>query len=155
MGPGSTQHATHAMHLLMRLQWLTRSAVWVLATSPTCGANGRGKLTAATAVNLLLAVALQPRIAPVFHHLSCIDAPALATERPQPAALAMGHLVRVHVSGFSKPDPQTQSQHRQHCVVVAPIQGGGSGGSDTSRSGIHDSPGNRTGGSSQEVMRGL
>ena len=86
----------------------------------------------------------------------------------------MGHLVRLLVSGFSKPDPQTHTQpQQQSCCGTTAVRHasykerqyrryiersakkGGSGGSDTSPSAMHDSPGNRTGPPTQEGMRGL
>ena len=73
-----------------------------------------------TAVPLLRAVALQHSIAPVVPHPRFLHAPARATVHvPRSAALVMGHLVRVHVSDFSKIDPQTQPLLRQHHVAVA------------------------------------
>ena len=87
----------------------------------------------------------------------------------QRAAKARRHLMRLHVSGFSTPDPQTRSQPRQQCwcgtkaLKHASCQGRQcrrciereSGGSDTLPTGMHDSPGRSTGGSSQEGMRRL
>jgi len=76
--------------------------------------------------------------------------------------------MRVHVSGFSTPDPQkTRSQPRQQCWcgtnarTHVTCQGRqcrrgierGNGGRDTSPTGMHDSPERSTGGSSQEGMR--
>jgi hypothetical protein len=91
----------------MRMQWFARSCAWVLATCPACGANGHGKVTAVT---LLLAEALQYGIAPVVPHILYRGTrPRAVVHLRRRAALAMGHLVRVHDSGFSKPDQQTHS----------------------------------------------
>ena len=118
---GSTQYASHGMNLLRRLQGFAR-----FPTCPACGVNGHGRLTAAV-TGLLLAVALQPTVAMVVeprHFPDGVEALAVAIyEIGKPgAALAMGHLVRVHVSGFSTRDPQIHPQPRQHDVVVAPIR---------------------------------
>ena len=84
--------------------------MWVLATCPACGTNGRGMLTAGTAGTLLfLAVAVKFVIAVVVLHPPIRIAPprtARATVHvPRRAALAMGHLARVRVSAFGKTRP--------------------------------------------------
>jgi hypothetical protein len=102
MDSGSTNHASHAMNSWMRLQWLARYCVWVLATCPACGANGQGRRTAVTP---FLAVAFQVVIATPVIHLRFRAARAPAREHVTlGAALLMGHLVQVHVSGFSIQD---------------------------------------------------
>ena len=90
----------------MRLQWLARSCIWVLATCSTCEAKGHGRLTAVT---LLLAVALQIGIALVVPHPRSPSATVrlhrAVEHEPRRTALVMGHLVRVQLPGFSKPEP--------------------------------------------------
>ena len=120
---------------LTRLQCLTRSYISVLATCPACGANGHGRLTAAGRGILLLAVALQFGVAVVVKQQRWQPRyrDALARARvhiPIKAALVVGHLVRVQVSGFIKPGSLTHSQRRQHYVAVTPMQtaGGDSAG---------------------------
>ena len=143
----------------MRPQWCARNCIWVLATCPACGANGHGRVT--VAVTLLLAVAHQVDTGrhiiahgvpnPIF-----IDATARAVAHlTRRAAQRMGHLVWVHVAGFT-------SQEGQTCCHIARTHArgksaggafrGGSGGSDTSPSAMHDCPGDRTGGSQKETQ---
>jgi len=111
MGSGCSHHSSHNKNRLTRLQWLTRLCTGALATCPECGAIGHGRLTAGTP---LLAVARQIEIANVIPHPRTRHAPTPhARVHVLPAtALAVGHLVRVHVPGFTKPDPQTRSQPR-------------------------------------------
>ena len=122
-GAGSTRHKS-------RWQWLSRFCIRLLATCPACGANGQGRLTATPAVTVkLLAVAHQPVFAvvvphkrfPVVHRIPGANARA-RVHPPRRAALAMGHLVRVHGARFSKPDPQNHSQPRHHHLAVAPMR---------------------------------
>ena len=119
MDSGCTQHANHTMNRWTRLQRLTRSCAGVLATCAACGANGHGRFTAAGWGSLLLAVALQFEITrPVVPHLLFLRTPAIAiVHPPRRAALLMGYLVRIHVSGFNTPDPRATSQHRQKMLL--------------------------------------
>ena len=102
------------------MQRLARSYIWVRATFPACGAKGHGRLTGITAIARLLAVALQSVIAEVVLHPPLrLAIPARAMVQPiKRAALEMRHLKQVHVSGFSKPEPQTQALPGQHHVAV-------------------------------------
>ena len=116
MGSGSTQHATHALNYLMRLQWLALYCAWVLARCLACGANGHERLTARAVTLLLLAEALETEIAVAVRHrpdTSPLAPTPAVVHLPQFTALAMGHLVQMHVSGFSQKDPPTHSQPRQ------------------------------------------
>jgi len=63
---------------------------------------------------LLLAVARQVGIALVVLHPRFRPAPTAHARVHflRVTALAVGHLMRVHVPGFTKPDPHTQSQHQ-------------------------------------------
>jgi len=108
MGSGCKHHSSHNKNRLTRLQWLARFCRWALATCPECGANGHGRLTAGTP---LLAVARQIDIANVAPHPRNRPAPPAHARVNflRVTALAVGHLMRVHVPGFTKPDPQTRS----------------------------------------------
>ena len=123
----------------------------MLATCPACGANGHGRLTA---VIPFLAVAHQVGIAVAVIHRRCqlVSPTRAAVHHPQTSreALIMGHLVRVHVATSAN-----QIRRLRRRCIERSGKGGGSGGSDTSPNGMHDSPGNITGGSPQEGMRRL
>jgi hypothetical protein len=140
MASGSAQYASHAKKSQMRLQrlicepntpatpWLAHSCTRVLATCPTCGANGRGRRTAGRAVTLLfLAVALQEVIAVAVPNPRIIFArirTARATVHPlRPAALAMGHLARMRVSGFGKTRPADPLSDQAANAAVVPMRG--------------------------------
>ena len=105
---------------MTRLQWLARSTVWLLATCPACGAHGHGRLTEAVTI-LLLTVALQVGVAHVVPNPRFWEASFKAPfHPPRFAALAMEHLVRVHVSGFSKPDPLTPTHSLGSIMLMRP-----------------------------------
>ena len=101
----------------------------VLTTCPACGASGRGKLTADRAVTLLfLAVALQFGMAVVVPHPRMRDAPPMyitpaRKHFPQSAALGVGNLVRVHVSGFNKTRPADPLSGKASNAAVAQMRG--------------------------------
>ena len=99
-GSESTRHES-------RRQWLARNCIWVLATCPACGANGHRRVTAAVTLHFF-AVALQRGIAIVVPHPPIdFTHPTTVQHLPRIAALAMGHLVRVRVSGFTSHEGQT------------------------------------------------
>ena len=121
LAPGRRRHglrtrtARQPRHESLDPPAVARLLLSAVATRPECGANGHGRVTAA--VTQLLAVALQGGFTPFVPQPPPpirLATPARALVYvPRFAALDVGHLVRVHVSGFSKSDPQTHSQLRQ------------------------------------------
>ena len=92
----------------MRLQWSAPSCMWLLATCPPCGGKGYGRLTTVTC--LLLAVALQFGIAVIVPHpMRRGTRPRAVVHVRRMAALAMGNLARVLVSGLRNSEPQTHA----------------------------------------------